>query len=89
MEKFIEIFWKTTCGKCNNAMQLGKKLKEAGYNVRFFNVEELNGLTEASFHTVMSTPTIIIVDELDNLLKDWRSDVPDFESVVNELKKEV
>ncbi len=88
MEKFIKIFWKTTCGKCTIAKELGEKLKEAGYNVKLFNVEELDGLTEASFHSVMSTPTVIIVDELDNILNDWRSDVPDFETVINELKKE-
>jgi len=52
-------------------------------NVEFFDVGEVEGLAEAAFYGVMSTPSIVITDETGNEITGWRGIVPKIE----ELKK--
>ncbi len=52
-------------------------------NVEFFDVGEVEGLAEAAFYGVMSTPSIVITDEIGKEIMGWRGIVPKIE----ELKK--
>ena len=45
-------------------------------------------MTEAAFHEVLSTPTMIVVDDEENELAAWRGDPPTLEELENTLIKE-
>jgi len=81
----IKLFWKDGCAKCPQAKDLCRKLEGEGYEVRYFNVEEVDGLAEASFHEVMSTPSIVVVDEKEDELFSYRGTVPQYDEIKSRL----
>lgn len=76
----VKIFWKESCPKCPKAKELGEALKKEGIHVNLFNLGEPSGLAEATFHDVLSTPTIIIVKGGKEVVS-WRDRVPSIEEV--------
>ncbi len=76
MGKKILVFSKNDCPQCPAAKVLGERLQKKGQVVNQFDVDTADGLAEASFYGVMSTPTIIIIDGDEEQLAVWRGSVP-------------
>ena len=72
----VKIFTKKQCPKCPAAQEIGNHLKKEGVMVIDYDLETVDGLAEAAFYGVMSTPTIIVEDEEDNEVMAWRGTVP-------------
>ncbi len=68
----VKLFYKETCPRCPAAKELVKEKKD----VQYFDIEEVNGLSEATYYGVMSTPSIIVEDDSNNLIKAWLGEVP-------------
>ena len=82
----IKLFTKTNCPKCPPAKALCEDLKEQCV-IESYSIDERDGLAEASFYSVMSTPSIIIVKINDECeVKGFRGDVPKKEEVLAVLK---
>ena len=77
----VKLFWKTECPHCGNAKIVGVQLKDEGLEVHDYNLDTSDGLAEASFYGVMSTPTIIIEDENENTIALFSGQVPSFAEV--------
>ena len=80
----IKIFWKKDCPNCPQAKKIGKELADK-VEVEYCNIDTVDGLTEACMLNVMSTPTIVIVDNHDNETLSWRGTVPDIEEIKERL----
>jgi len=80
----IKIFTQEGCPKCPAAKELGQKLAQE-FLVEWYDVQTIEGLTEASYFQVLSTPTIILTDEDNQELLAWRGEVPQ----EKELKKQI
>ena len=76
----IKIFWQPECPKCPNVKELGESLKKEGAEVEFFNIKEIDGLSESLFYDVLSTPSVIIVDN-GELKTAWYGKVPELKEV--------
>lgn len=73
----VKLFWQEKCPNCPEAKRVVKSLtQEMPLNLMEFNINDIEGMAEASFHGVMGTPTTIIVDEEDNEIISWRSQIP-------------
>lgn len=72
----VKIFTKKQCPRCPQAKQLGSELEQDGYRVVYYDVETADGLAEATFFGVQATPTIIVEDEGENVLAEFRGQVP-------------
>ncbi len=72
----LKIFTKMDCPNCPAAKELGKKLQKEGTVIEWYDLDEEEGLTEAVFFDVLSTPSLIITDESDCEIKGWRGEVP-------------
>ncbi len=68
----VKLYYKDTCPRCPAA----KKLVEETGNVEYFNIDEVEGLSEATHYGVMATPSIMVVDDNNNPLKVWLGEVP-------------
>ena len=40
------------------------------------NLETSEGLAEAAFYSILSTPSILLTDEKENLVAEWRTYIP-------------
>lgn len=70
------IFTQDGCPNCPTAKKLGKQLEEEGATVEWYDLDEEEGLTEAVFYDVLSTPSILVADKQNEIKKAWRGDVP-------------
>jgi glutaredoxin len=76
----IEIFWQENCPNCTKAKDLGKILAEE-LEVQYYDVDTVDGLSEACLYQVMSTPTIILVSENKEEIESWRGMVPEIDYI--------
>ena len=76
MGRQVLVFIKKDCPQCPAAKALGERLQGKGQVVHQFDVDTADGLAEASFYRVMSTPAIIVIDGNEQQLAFWRGSVP-------------
>jgi protein-disulfide isomerase len=72
----VKLFWKAECPLCGSAKIVGKMLKEEGLIVDDYNLDTADGLAEASYYGIKSTPTIIVEDEEENAIAFYSGKVP-------------
>lgn len=77
----IKIFTKKDCPLCPAAKELGRKLQEKGIEVEYFDVDADTGLAEASFYTILSTPSVILTNQNGDEINSWRGEVPSVNEV--------
>jgi len=63
--------------------KLKDNLRAKNVDVDDFNVETLEGLTEATYYRVMALPTIVVEDETENWVGEWRGNVPNVDEVLH------
>ena len=77
----IKIFTKSECPKCPAAKEIGSILQQEGLQVNYYDMETPDGLAEAAFYSVLSTPTIIIEDQDARILAGWRGSIPTLQEI--------
>jgi len=77
----IKIFTKAKCPKCPAVKKIGMELKKEGVSVLNFDLDTMDGLAEASFYSILSTPSIVIEDEEEKEVACWRGEVPTLREV--------
>jgi hypothetical protein len=77
----IKVFVKEGCFKCPSAKEVGEHLTREGLEVLFYDLDTADGLAEASFYGVLSTPTMIVEDKDERTLADFRGMVPTSQQV--------
>lgn len=82
----VKIFWQAKCPYCPSAKKLGKKLKDEGVKVEFHDVRSVDGLAEAAYFNVMSTPSLIVINEENKEVAGWRGKVPTVKEIKEILK---
>jgi hypothetical protein len=85
----IKIFTKAKCPKCPAVKEMGTELKKEGVPVLNYDLDTIDGLAEASFYSVLSTPSIIIEDEEERELMSWRGVVPTLQEVKQYLSRDI
>lgn len=81
--ELIKIFTKSNCPKCPAAKQMAQELMKEGLKVVNYDLDTIEGLTEAAYYGILSTPSIIIEDETEDEIASWRGVLPNLQ----ELKK--
>ncbi len=85
MGAYVKLFFQEDCIRCPPAKNVCNILIEKDLDVKLYDISTIDGMTEAAFHEVISTPTTIIVDDDDNELESWRGDAPTIEELENSL----
>jgi len=85
----IKLFVKKDCPRCPMAKKVvgeleKEKIKEVV--VERFDAEEVEGMAEAAYYTVMATPTIVVTDNDGKEVKSWRGETPTLLALKNGLK---
>ena len=77
----IKVFVKQDCPKCPAA----KRAVEGFDGVELYDVGQVDGLAEAAFFNVMSTPTVLVVDAGGAEVAAWRGAAPERASLMDLL----
>ena len=81
----VKIFLKAKCPKCPAVKEIGMALEQEGFPVNHYDLDTLDGLAEASFYSILATPSIIIEDEEEREVAGWRGVVPSLQEVKEHL----
>jgi thiol-disulfide isomerase/thioredoxin len=73
MSEKVKVFWKSNCPKCPAA----KAVVAGSQKAELFSLDEVDGLAEAAFYGIMSTPSIIVTDGTGRELAAWRGEIPE------------
>lgn len=79
----VKIFYKDDCPYCPMAKTLRDSLLEKKVDVHAYNVGTAEGLAEAAFYQVMAIPAIIVEDDKECSLGEWRGSVPKVEDILH------
>lgn len=88
----LKLFTQPNCPKCPTAKELVKNLKiknSSGIEnlkIENFDVIQADGLAEASFYSVMGTPSLILCDDQGKEIAGWRSETPTLENLKIKLQ---
>jgi hypothetical protein len=66
---------------------MGTVLKKEGVSVLNYDLDTMDGLAEASFYSILSTPSIVIEDEEEREVISWRGVVPSLQEVKQYLSR--
>ena len=81
----IKLFVKEGCSLCPSAKEVGLRLTQEGLQVLCYDLDTADGLAEASYYGILSTPTMIIEDDNEKMLADFRGMVPTVQQIKNAL----
>jgi len=82
----LKIFTKDNCPNCPPAKAIAENLEKKGFSISYYDLGSLDGLSEAVYHDIMSTPSMVIVDDNNKEVHSWRGDVPSIEDIKEKLK---
>ena len=77
----VKIFTKAKCQRCPAAKEIEKRLRKEGVPVFQYDLDTTDGLAEASFYSILSTPSLVIEDEEEREVISWGGIVPTLEEV--------
>ena len=72
----IKLFIQQKCHKCPQAKEVGNTLKNEGFEVMEYDIKTADGMAEAAFHSIQSTPVIILENSDENVIADFRGEIP-------------
>lgn len=76
--KKVFIFGKPTCPVCKDArkkIEYFKRKEKFDAKIEYYDMETIDGLTEGAFYEVSDIPTVIVLDEKDELAR-WVKQPP-------------
>lgn len=76
----MKVFWQKDCPNCPKAKEIGKKL-EKELEVQYCDVDTVDGLTEACLYQVMSTPSLVVIDEKGEEIESWKGILPEIDYI--------
>jgi hypothetical protein len=82
--KKIMMFTSEICPRCPGTRDLGARLEQRGVAVTYCDVATAEGLAEATFHRVLATPAILIIED-ETVIAAWRGVVPGEDEVLHDL----
>lgn len=68
----LKVFVKDDCPNCPAAKEVANQFPFS----RLFNLDDADGLAEAAFHSVLCTPSMVLVDDQEMVIQSWRCHVP-------------
>ena len=77
----VKIFTKAKCPRCPGVKEMAIALKKEGVPVYHYDLDTIDGLAEASFYSILSTPSLIIEDEEEREVVGWRGIAPTLQEV--------
>lgn len=75
----LKVFVKDDCPNCPAAKEVADQFPFS----RLYDMEKSDGLAEAAFHSVLCTPSMVLVDENDTVIQSWRCHVPRPSEIAN------
>ncbi len=82
----LQVFTQKECPRCPAAKETVQELvRERDVDVAEFDVETVDGMAEAAYYGIMSTPSIVLVNSSGEEIISWRGIAPDKDRILQIL----
>jgi glutaredoxin len=81
----LKVFTQPTCPKCPAAKKTVEQI-EGKFNVEYYDIKTEDGLAEALSYDIMSTPSMVIIDDRGRVVKDWLGQAPTIDELLKFTK---
>ena len=82
----IQLFTQKNCPKCPTAKETVREIKtERSVDVAEFDVDTVDGMAEAAYYGIMSTPSLVLVDQEGEEVISWRGIPPEKSKILTLL----
>jgi thiol-disulfide isomerase/thioredoxin len=81
----LKVFTQPSCPKCPAAKKVVAQVEDK-FKVEYYDIKTEDGLAEALSYDVMATPSLIIVDDKDRVVKEWFGQAPTIEELTKVAK---
>ena len=78
----VKVFSKKECPKCEAAKDFASLTKEKGFAVEMYDIETVDGLSEAAMYSIMATPSVVLTDDLGKMVQKWKGGIPQMEELL-------
>ena len=68
----LKVFVRKGCARCPAAREVARQFDYSA----IYDLNDMEGLAEAAFHSVLCTPSFILVDAREKVIASWRDRVP-------------
>lgn len=80
----VKIFWQDKCPHCPAAKKVGEELEENGVSVEYYDIQSIDGMSEALYYNILASPSIVVVDGNCEIAC-WRGNVPTMEEILGAI----
>ena len=81
----VKMFTQASCPRCPAAKKVVTQVAHK-VQVEEFDIKTPDGLAEALSFGIMATPSVVILDEEENVVKEWNGVAPTLEEINTLLK---
>jgi len=84
----LKLFTKKDCPKCPAAKRVVGDLKKKEIKdlvIEYFDVDSVDGMAEAAFYGLMSTPSILLISKQGKEVAGWRGESPSLKNLILRL----
>jgi glutaredoxin len=82
----IQLFTQKNCARCPPAKETVHEINsERGVEFSEFDVETVDGMAEAAYYGIMSTPSVVLVGTDEEEIISWRGVAPDKSKILKIL----
>ncbi len=81
----VKVFTQPTCPKCPAAKQVVAQIEHKAM-VHYHDIKTEEGLAEALEYGILATPSIVVLNEDQSIVAEWRGETPRLEELNTALK---
>ena len=76
----LKVFTQPSCSKCPAAKKTVEQVEDK-FKVEYYDIKNEDGLAEALSYDVMATPSLIVMDDKNKVVKEWLGQAPSVEEL--------
>jgi thiol-disulfide isomerase/thioredoxin len=77
----LKVFTQPSCPKCPAAKKVVEQVEEK-FKTEYYDIKTEDGLAEALSYDIMATPSLVIIDDKNRVVKEWRGQAPTVEELI-------
>ncbi|MGV8141268.1 MAG: thioredoxin family protein [Candidatus Woesearchaeota archaeon] len=81
----LKVFTQPSCPKCPAAKKVVEQFEDK-LKVEYYDIKTEDGLAEALSHDIMSTPSVLVIDDKDRVIKEWVGQSPNLDELSKIVK---
>jgi len=81
----LKVFTQPNCSKCPAAKKIVSQVEDK-FIVEYYDIKTEDGLAEALSYDIMATPSMVVINDKDRVVKEWFGQTPTVEELTKVAK---